>query len=726
MGLQSSRLDAPDSISWLLGGSIDVIKPTLTAPAGLLSNGHEDPSYPAFANCVWSIAPASATRIMLSFSRFDIEKDFDYVYVYDGLSTSDPLLAKLTGVDVPPPVTSTRGAMLVVLKSDNAFATRGFEAEYRADTALAGFVPSWQDGAGVCKEATYRDRISFACRLCVLATVSTVCGENCVADHIHLVDNTKTLKLRPAPCLPALSLRLARAQTVRLGDALERSEPFGLSLSALQGTVTGEGDSLSPTDLYVPLPQEHLYGRPVYVGMDTGRYMVSCDPNEHPHLWVITAEDAHWNTPCTECEGAVWVDLATGAARTRVALPPSASVPFMVHTGLGECTGTLSSVLAIFAGALRLDNPIAAACWLMRFFGPQTSTARIAPTFIELDLLEYPTISLLSDLVVRGGQRLSIFCNDTSIVVGPRQVRVSPNAELRLDGVTIDSSTTSSAVLVEGRFIATNSTFRNCTARLNVLGQDGLDSQGGAVYVASGGELELHTAHVIDNAVRGGKGSTSGGGIFATGAKCTVVDSTLQHNIAQTAEGACSGGTIALVDGTVCELNNTRLTHNSVQGGMEAAGGAVYVARSFVRLITGAIKDNAAHTALLFARGGGLAVTDWSSIELADIEVVHNIAMDSADVHGGGVYMYKNSSIKLLRTTICGNAAKRSTGQAYGGGLYLGISCYAELRDVEVLNNVAMDSGTYAMGGGLFAQDETIVAMSTSVWRGNSASSAGR
>ena len=711
-GLQSSRLDAPDTIATLLSASVNVVKPKLTAPAGLLSNGE---GYPAYASCTWSIAPFGAASITLSFTEFSLEEDYDYVYVYDGLSMDDPLLAELTGGTVPPPVTSTGGSMLIVLMADGETHERGFEAAYRADNAPAGVVPSWQEGAGVCQEATYRDYVSFPCRLCVLATVSSVCGDNCITDHMHIVDRTKVSRLvRPAPCLPALSLRLAGEQGMRLGDALERSEPFGLSLASPQ-------DPLNLTDLYLPMPQERLFGSPVYVGIDTGRYMLSCNPDESPDLWVITASLDQARS--ARCEGVLLVDLASGAAHSLVELSAAASVPFMIHTGLGECAGILSSVPPTSAGVLRLHTAVAA-CWLVRFFGPQSQN-RMAPTSIELDLPGQRTLGLLSDLVLWGGQ-LSIAGGGATIHVGQRQIRVSPFAELFLDRVTVASSTASSAVLVEGRMVATDSSIRNCTARLNVLGPDGSDSQGGAAYVAPGGELVLHAVAVIDNAARGGRRSTAGGGIFASQSKVTAVDSTLQRNSASTAEGVCTGGAIALVDGSACELNSTQLTGNSVQGGKSAAGGALYAAGSSVRVLSGTINNNAAHGAAKSSSGGGLALTAGSSAELADTEVLQNVATDSMSVRGGAIEVQRHSTIKVKGSTIRGNSAERAGDEAYGGGLYLDFECSAELRNVEVLDNAARYSGADAYGGGLCAKHETTVAISHCVWRGNSASNADR
>jgi hypothetical protein len=206
----------------------------------------------------------------------------------------------------------------------------------------------------------------------------------------------------------------------------------------------------------------------------------------------------------------------------------------------------------------------------------------------------------------------------------------------------------------------------------------------------------------------------------------TAVDSTLQRNSASTAEGVCTGGAIALVDGSACELNSTQLTGNSVQGGKSAAGGALYAAGSSVRALSGTINNNAAHGAAKSSSGGGLALTAGSSAELADTEVLQNVATDSMSVRGGAIEVERHSTIKVKGSTIRGNSAERAGDEAYGGGLYLDFGCSAELRNVEVLDNAARYSGADAYGGGLCAKHETTVAISHCVWRGNSASNADR
>jgi hypothetical protein len=125
--------------------------------------------------------------------------------------------------------------------------------------------------------------------------------------------------------------------------------------------------------------------------------------------------------------------------------------------------------------------------------------------------------------------------------------------------------------------------------------------------------------------------------------------------------------------------------------------------------------------------GGGLALTDESSAELSDMEVVQNVASDSRSARGGGVLVGDSTSIKVQHTTIRGNLVEGVT-HAYGGGFHLRVSCSAKLLGVEVLDNAAKLSGRgfvgYALGGALYANEGTKVIVSTSLWQGNTASNA--
>ena len=93
------------------------------------------------------LAPAEPHRqVRLYFSAFGLEQGKDFVNVYDGGDESAPLLARLTGHTLPPPLLSTSGSLLVVMVTDDANNDIGFEASY-FDECTSGYVPGSGGGA---------------------------------------------------------------------------------------------------------------------------------------------------------------------------------------------------------------------------------------------------------------------------------------------------------------------------------------------------------------------------------------------------------------------------------------------------------------------------------------------------------------------------------------------------------------------------------------------------
>jgi hypothetical protein len=83
--------------------------------------------------CSWSVPYNGAVTI--TFTRFETETSYDFVKVYDGLSTSS-LLASLHGPNLPGEIRSSvgSGGMLVQFSSDQSVQAIGFEAFVSAST----------------------------------------------------------------------------------------------------------------------------------------------------------------------------------------------------------------------------------------------------------------------------------------------------------------------------------------------------------------------------------------------------------------------------------------------------------------------------------------------------------------------------------------------------------------------------------------------------------------
>jgi hypothetical protein len=84
----------------------------------------------------WTIQPPNATSIDINFSLFNVELDYDYLYVYDGPNTSSPQIAgsPFTGNSSPGQFTTTNGAVTFRFTSDISTVGPGFLATYACST----------------------------------------------------------------------------------------------------------------------------------------------------------------------------------------------------------------------------------------------------------------------------------------------------------------------------------------------------------------------------------------------------------------------------------------------------------------------------------------------------------------------------------------------------------------------------------------------------------------
>lgn len=97
------------------------------ASGSLFDSGGSTGNYTDDERLLWLIEPSGATNVTITFNAFDIEANWDYMFIYDGATTSDPLLGTYTGTTNPGTISSTGGALLIEFRSDCATTSPGWE-----------------------------------------------------------------------------------------------------------------------------------------------------------------------------------------------------------------------------------------------------------------------------------------------------------------------------------------------------------------------------------------------------------------------------------------------------------------------------------------------------------------------------------------------------------------------------------------------------------------------
>jgi len=85
-------------------------------PVGPIAGGYSNS-----VNRTVTLTPSDNTKkLNISFTQMDLETSYDYLYIYDGPTTADPLLATINGTTIPPDVTATNanGQLTVRWTSD--------------------------------------------------------------------------------------------------------------------------------------------------------------------------------------------------------------------------------------------------------------------------------------------------------------------------------------------------------------------------------------------------------------------------------------------------------------------------------------------------------------------------------------------------------------------------------------------------------------------------------
>ena len=118
---------------------------TYTSPNGIIKSMNYPGNYESNLNCKYLISPPPKAGYIISinFRDFDIQYSYnctdDLVSVFDGETTTAPLLSNYCGTTKPSAPRSSGNKLFIVLKSNAVTNSKGFELSYQSGNSHAAF-----------------------------------------------------------------------------------------------------------------------------------------------------------------------------------------------------------------------------------------------------------------------------------------------------------------------------------------------------------------------------------------------------------------------------------------------------------------------------------------------------------------------------------------------------------------------------------------------------------
>jgi len=133
----------------------------ITSIGGTITDGSAVSNYANNVTCSWLIEPVGANGITVNFTEFNLEEDYDYLRLYDGINNQEILIAELTGnIDLNTFYSTSdgTGAMYIEFSTDQYVNESGWELNYftnQGDVYCEGYSilsepsGSFDDGSGI-------------------------------------------------------------------------------------------------------------------------------------------------------------------------------------------------------------------------------------------------------------------------------------------------------------------------------------------------------------------------------------------------------------------------------------------------------------------------------------------------------------------------------------------------------------------------------------------------
>jgi hypothetical protein len=122
---------------YLMINNSPTISTVTSATGNFYDSGGAGSNYTDDERILTLIHPAGATSITLNFTSFNIELNWDHLFIYDGATTAAPLIGEYTGTAGPGIVTSSSGSLLIEFRSDCSTTAPGWVANWTSTSATA-------------------------------------------------------------------------------------------------------------------------------------------------------------------------------------------------------------------------------------------------------------------------------------------------------------------------------------------------------------------------------------------------------------------------------------------------------------------------------------------------------------------------------------------------------------------------------------------------------------
>lgn len=117
---------------------------TVTATGGTFyDSGGSAAAYANDERKLWLFQPSGgATSVSMNFTSFNLENNYDYLFIYDGATVNSPLIGKYTSTVSPGNINSTGSSLLIEFRSDCATTAAGWAATYTTNAVVTPTLPT--------------------------------------------------------------------------------------------------------------------------------------------------------------------------------------------------------------------------------------------------------------------------------------------------------------------------------------------------------------------------------------------------------------------------------------------------------------------------------------------------------------------------------------------------------------------------------------------------------